>query len=189
MRNRLAMSKSAPLVTAEELEKFPDDDYRYELVEGRVIKMSPVGFEHGRIVQRFGARLHRYVEEHHLGAIVNEVGFKLASNPDTVRGPDIAFVRLDRIPKPDPRGFIRGAPDLAVEVLSPDDRPSEVRAKIDEYLACGVPLVLVIDPVKRTAAAHRQTGPPQISRGDDAVDLGDVVPGFSCTIPEIFGQG
>ena len=102
------MSKSAPLVTADELERFPDDDYRYELVEGRVIRMSPVGFEHGRIVPRLTALLHRHVEEHHLGAIVNEVGFKLASNPDTVRAPDIAFLRLNRIPRPDPRGFIKG---------------------------------------------------------------------------------
>jgi len=182
------MSKNSPLITAEELERFPDDDYRYELVEGRVIRMSPVGFQHGRIVPRFASLLHRHVEEHGLGAIVSEVGFKLASNPDTVRAPDIAFLRLDRIPKPDPRGFIGGAPDLAVEVLSPDDRPAEVRAKTEEYLACGVPLVLVIDPIQRTAAAHRQMGPAQISREDDIVDLGDVVPGFSCSIPEIFGQ-
>ena len=183
------MSKSAPLVTADELERFPDDDYRYELVEGRVIRMSPVGFEHGRIVPRLTALLHRHVEEHHLGAIVNEVGFKLASNPDTVRAPDIAFLRLDRIPRPAPRGFIKGAPDLAVEVLSPDDRPSEVRAKTTDYLASGVPLVLVLDPVGRTVTACRLKEPPQISRGDDVVDIGDVVPGFVCTIPEIFGQG
>ena len=182
------MSKSAPLVTAEELEKYPDDDYRYELVEGRVIKMSPVGFQHGRIVPRFASLLHRHVEEHGLGAILSEVGFRLASNPDTVRAPDIAFLRLDRIPKPDPRGFINGPPDLAVEVLSPDDPPGEVRTKTAKYLACGVPLVLILDPVGRTATAHRQVGPPQISRGDDAVDLGDAVPGFSCSIPEIFGQ-
>ncbi|HEX5110718.1 MAG TPA: Uma2 family endonuclease [Vicinamibacterales bacterium] len=181
------MSKSAPLVTAEELERFPDDDYRYELVEGRVIKMSPVGYEHGRIVMRLAALLHRYVEEHHLGAMVSEVGFKLASSPDTVRAPDLAFVRLDRIPRPDPRGFIKGAPDLAVEVLSPDDRLSDVRAKTVEYLASGAPLVLILDPFERTITAHRQVGRPQISRAGDVVDLGDVVPGFSCTIPEIFG--
>ena len=88
------------LVTAEELERFPDDDYRYELVEGRVVRMSPVGYQHGKIVARLIFLLHRHLLDMPSGIVVTEVGFKLAANPDTVRGPDVAFVRNERMPSP-----------------------------------------------------------------------------------------
>ena len=126
------------LVTAEELERFPDDDYRYELVEGRLIRMSPVNFDHGRVVMRLGFLLSRHLEQHPVGVIGTEIGFKLASNPDTVRGPDIAFLKNERVPSRGTRGFFTGAPDLVIEVLSPEDRPGEMRQKIDGYLARGV---------------------------------------------------
>jgi Uma2 family endonuclease len=181
------MSETARIITAEELEKFPDDDYRYELVEGRVIRMSPVGYQHGRIVMRFGFLLSRHLQLGKLGVVLTEVGFKLASNPDTVRAPDVAFVRKDRIPSPDPRGFLAGPPDLAVEVLSPDDRPSDVHAKIEEYVARGVPLVLLIDPDAKTVALFRPSTSPTTLRADvDLLDLDDVVPGFRCRLHEIF---
>ena len=121
------MSEIARLVTTEELEKFPDDDYRYELVDGRVIRMSPVGFQHGRIVARLCALLVQHVQGRKLGVVATELGFELARHPDTVRAPDVAFIAQDRIPSQEPRGFWKGPPDLAIEVLSPDDRPSEVR--------------------------------------------------------------
>jgi Uma2 family endonuclease len=180
------MSETARLVTAEEFEKYPDDDYRYELVEGRVVRMSPPGYIHGRITMAFGALLHQHVRAQALGVVFNELGCKLKSNPDTVRGPDIAFIRTDRIPAKDPKGFWRGAPDLAVEVLSPDDTRSEIRAKTAEYLEAGVGLVVVVDPEKETVslfARHGSTGP---LRGDDIVDLDDVVAGFRCRVNEIF---
>jgi Uma2 family endonuclease len=182
------MSESAPLVTAEELERFTSDDWRYELVEGRVVRMSPVAFEHGRVAMRFAAPLYRYVERHRLGVVMTEVGFKLSANPDTVRAPDVAFIRSDRVPPPHVKGFFAGAPDLAVEVLSPDDFRHDLRRKIEEYLTCGAAVVLVIDPSSRTVRAHRQTMPTAIWQDDaDVVDLDDIVPGFTCTIREIFG--
>src|SRR6478672_9366656 len=116
------MPADARLVTAEELEKFPDDDYRYELVEGRVVRMSPVGYRHGRIVVRIAVLLSGHVERHQLGVVLTDVGFKLASNPDTVRGTDLAFIRQARLPAQDLPGFWEGPPDLVIEVLSPDDR-------------------------------------------------------------------
>jgi Uma2 family endonuclease len=180
------MSEAARLVTAEELEKFPDDDRRYELVEGRVICMSPVGFQHGRIVMHFGSMLHQHVQSRKLGVVMTEVGFKLASNPDTVRAPDIAFIRQDRIPLAEPRGFWNGPADLAVEVLSPDDRQSDVRTKVEQYLTRGVSLVVVIDPDAETAATFRRSAPPATRHGIERLDLDDVVPGFSCRAEEIF---
>jgi Uma2 family endonuclease len=91
------MSDITPLVTAEELQRLPDDGYRYELVGGRLIRMSPVNFDHGRVVMRIGFLLSRHLEQLPVGVIGTEIGFKLASNPDTVRGPDIAFVRNGRV--------------------------------------------------------------------------------------------
>src|SRR5690349_7265443 len=119
MHRHVAMSSATPLVTAEELERHPRD-YRYELVDGRIVRMSPVGFEHGQVVARLLFLLQQHLRREPSGVVLTEVGFKLASQPDTVRGPDIAFVRRDRVPSPTPKGFFNGRPDLAVEVRSPD---------------------------------------------------------------------
>jgi len=143
------MSDAARLVTAAELERFPDDDYRYELVEGRLIKMSPVGLEHSHIVAQLMWLLMQYVRPRKLGFIGTELGFKLHSNPDTVRAPDVAFVRAERLPVKRSKRFWTGAPDLAIEVLSPDDRAADVRAKLEEYLGCGTPIVVIVDLVRR----------------------------------------
>ena len=123
------MPESARLVTAEELERFPSDDRRYELVDGRLVRMSPVNFDHGRIVMQLGALLHLHLKGQPSGVVVADVGFKLASNPDTVRGPDIAFLLKDRVPSPGGRGFYKGHPDLVIEVLSPEDRPGRCGSK------------------------------------------------------------
>src|SRR5262245_17910253 len=112
------MSKITGLVTAEELARLPEDGCRYELVEGRLVRMSPVSFDHGRVVLRIGFLLSRHLEQRPAGVIGTEIGFELASNPDTVRGPDIAFVRNERVPPTGSRGFVKGPPDLAIEVLS-----------------------------------------------------------------------
>ena len=180
------MSEITPLVTAEELARLPDDGYRYELVEGRLIRMSPVSFEHGRVVMRLGLLLGRHLEQHPVGTIGADVGFKLASNPDTVRGPDIAFVRRDRVPTSG-RGFFTGAPDLVIEVLSPDDRSGAVRAKTEQYLATGVPVVVIVDPEERTARTFRSGLPPvALSSPNDVLDLSDAITGFRCPLHEIF---
>jgi len=179
------MSEAARLVTAEELEKFPDDDRRYELVEGRLICMTPVGFQHGRIVMHFGSLLHQHVQSRKLGVVMTEVGFKLASNTDNVRAPDIAFIRQDRIPRSEPRGFWNGPADLAVEVLSPEDRQSDVLTKVEQYLMRGVALVVAIDPVAETAATFRRSAPSATLHGVELLDLDDVVPGFRCRVEEI----
>jgi Uma2 family endonuclease len=114
------------------------------------------------------------------------VGFRLFSNPDTVRAPDLSFIRRDRLPAALPRGFWKGPPDLAVEVLSPDDRPTEIRAKVDEYLRYGVPLVVVLDPDQKTATVVGPSIPAITISGDAMLDLSQVVAGFSCSVRDIF---
>jgi Uma2 family endonuclease len=188
MDKAIVMSQHAPLLTADELEKFPEDDYRYELVDGRLLRMSPVGTTHGRIVVRLITRLNRFVEDRALGVVLTEVGFKLASNPDTVRAPDVAFIRRNRMPSVDVRGFWHGPPDLAIEVLSPEDRPSAIRERVEEYLSRGVTLVLVVDPDAESVAIYRRMVPPiTLNDTHDALEIDDVVPGFRCTLSDIFG--
>src|SRR5438067_1151870 len=124
----LVMPSTARLVTADELLRMPDDDYKYELVKGHLIRMPPPKYEHGRIVTGIAAALHTHVKKHALGDVLCEAGCKLESNPDTVRGPDISFVRRERTIRVE-RAYLDGGPDLVVEVLSPDDRPRDVCEK------------------------------------------------------------
>ena len=180
----LFMPKAARLITADELEHMPGTDHGCELVKGRLIRMS-VGPDHGRIVVGFASMLHQHVKSRRLGDVMTEVGFTLEFDPDTVRAPDIAFIRQERTTRGH-RGFLNGGPDLAVEVLSPDDRPGEIREKVDEYLAHGVFGVVVVDPDDRTVAVHRRLTPPATLVEDDELDLDDVVTGFRCRVREIF---
>ena len=177
---------SARLVTAEALERFPSDDNRFELVAGHLVPMTPVSFAHGRTVIQFGSLLHEYIRKRKLGVVVTEVGFILATDPDTVRAPDLAFLRPEHIPTPDPRGFWPGAPDLAVEVLSPDDRPGEMRLRIDEYLTSGVDAVIIVDPDLKSVELHRPSRAMLTLADADTLDLDDVLPGFHCRVGEMF---
>ena len=175
------------LVTAEEFARIPNDDYHYELVEGRVVRMSPPGSRHAVLATRIASLLHHHVGTHRLGVVMTSGGVKLAANPDTVREPDIAFVRQDRIPATGvPDGFWPGAPDLAVEIRSPGDRLSELRAKVGDYLARGVRLVWVVDPKQRTVTTHDPQSPPVTLRVGDILEGGDVVPRFVCPVNRIF---
>lgn len=181
------MADATDLVTAAELERFPDDDYRYELVEGRLVRVSPAGWEHGRIAARVAYLLQGHVRANNLGEVVTEVGFKLRSDPDTVRGPDVAFVRQDRLPQGQLRGFWNGPPDVAVEVPSADDRPGEIHAKVEEYLTCGTLAVVVVDPEAQSVTIHRRLSPPVTVSVDEEIDLEDVIDGFTCRAREVFG--
>lgn len=181
------MPNAPDLVTADELLRYPEDDFRYELVDGHIVRMSPVGYEHGRVVMLLGSRLERHVRARRLGVVLTEVGFTLSRDPDTVRAPDIAFIRAERLGDLAPRSFVTGPPDMAVEVLSPEDSLAEVAHKVNEYLTCGTPLVLVVDPVARSVTVHRRLAPPVLhSNLDDPIDLADVLSGFQCTVRDVF---
>ncbi len=180
------MSYSARLVTADELERMPEDDFRYELVRGRLIRMSPVAPRHGDVTVTLIALLAPHVRAHHLGRLWTEVGFRLFHGPDTVRAPDVAFVATDRQPDADASGFYRGAPDLAIEVLSPDDRPGDVRDKVRDYLGAGTPMVAIVDPMARTVTVHRPGATPRVLRENDTLDLDPIVSGFSVPVGSLF---
>ena len=174
--------------TANELFEMPDDGFRYELVKGELRKMSPSGSEHGAIVINITVLLGQYVKANRLGVCFGaETGFKIGSDPDTVRAPDLAFVRSDRIPERGiPKKFWQGAPDLAVEVLSPGDTFSEVEEKIEQWLDAGARAVWIINPRRRGVSVYRpMTDVTHLTEGDE-LDGGEVVPGFRCKVSEIF---
>ncbi len=130
--------------------------------------------------------LANHVDAHQLGAVyAAETGFTLARHPDTVRASDIAFVRGERLPDPEPAGFPDLAPDLVVEVLSPGDRPGEVLAKVADWLSAGTRLLWVVDPERRLARVYRHDGTETIVTAEGALDGEDVLPGFSCSLVSI----
>jgi Uma2 family endonuclease len=174
------------MVSAEELGRVVGGEYRCELVEGRIVRMTPVGFQHARIVGHLCELLRRHAEPRRLGFVLPELGVRLAANPDTVRAPDVAFIRRERIPGPPPSGFWNGAPDLAIEVLSPDDRKPDVQGKVDEYLSAGATLVVVIDPELLSATSSRHGQAPVVVGSHDELDLSDVVDGLRIPTSGLF---
>ena len=178
---------STDVATADQLLAMSDDGWRYELVRGELRRMAPAGFEHGAIGMRLVTRLGTHVEANGLGVVLGpDTGFSIASDPDTVRAPDVSFVRRDRIPEEGlPKGYWPGAPDLAVEVISPGDTYSEVESKVEEWLDAGTRLVVVLNPPSRTATAYRSRAEVIRLLEADHLDLGDVVPGFTCPVADL----
>ena len=175
-------------VTADELLAMPDDGYRYELVKGELRKMAPTGDEHGDVTMELAGALHQHVKKHHLGKVyAAETGFKLESDPDTVRAPDIAFVSRVKIEKTGRlKGFRSGAPDLAVEVLSPSDRVSRVERKVAQWLEGGSRMVWVVSPKLHTITVYRALTDIVTLTEKDKLDGADVVPGFRMNVAEVF---
>src|SRR5439155_18415234 len=131
-------------------------------------------------------RLMDHVEANGLGQVyAGDTGFTLARSPDTVRAPDIAFIRRDRVPGPEPPGYPDLAPDLAVEVLSPSNRPAEMLAKVADWLNSGTSLVWVLDPERRQARVYRQDGTEALVPGHEALSGEDLLPGFTCALDAI----
>jgi len=173
------------LMTAEQMFALPESE-RHELVRGEIRRMTPAGLRHGWVSAELVAALHAFVREHRLGRVAtNDPGFILHRDPDTVRAPDVAFIAAARVPD-DASGFAALAPDLVAEVVSPNDRASEVTEKALDWLAAGVRLVWVIDPGTRIATVYRQGGDALLLIGDAALDGEDVLPGFRLPLPELF---
>ena len=184
------MSTATRLMTADELLIMPHGDFRYELVKGELRQMSPSAGPHGIVVARLTGALVQHVEAHDLGEVFGaETGFKLESDPDTVRAPDVSFISRERLPAGDfPGGFWTIPPDLAVEVLSPDDRPKQVAEKIAQYFAAGVRAVWVADAKRRTFTMHRVGVAPVVLTEEDEIDGGDIVPGFRYKVAKLFAR-
>jgi Uma2 family endonuclease len=177
------------VMTAEEFARLPSGrGETYELIHGELRTMTAAGFLHRRTVMQAGGVIWSFVEPRGLGGLVGaETGFKTERNPDHVRAPDIAFVARDRIPPPELQaGFLELAPDFAVEVVSPFDTWSELRAKVADWLAHGTKVVWVLDPPTRTSEIWRIDGRIDRRAGDDEMDAEPVLPGFRCRVSDLF---
>lgn len=182
------MIATVQIMTADELLQMPDDGMRHELVKGELRTMAPAGNEHGRVTVRLTWRLASHVETNNLGAVyAAETGFWTSRHPDTVRAPDIAFVRQQRLDEVGRiAGFWPGAPDLAVEVVSPSESFADVEEDALDWLDAGTAVVLVVNPRNRTVTAYRSQDDISIFPESASIDLSDVVPGFQIAVREIF---
>ncbi len=176
------------LVTAEQLYKLPDDGSRHELLRGTLVSEPVPSRLHGRTVTRLAKLLSNYVDARRLGVVyTGDTGFILARDPDTVRGPDVAFLSAARERETKHEApYIPGAPDLAIEVLSPNDRMSEVLGKVSDYLAAGCRLVWLVHPALEEVRIFRTPFAPRVVAGDEALEGEDVLPGFTVIVSEIF---
>src|SRR5262245_57659892 len=177
---------SKTLLTAAELEHMPDDDsVRIELDEGELITMPPAGMDHGSSGSRIDHLLRNYVEDNDLGEVYNaDTGFKLRE--DTVRAPDVAFVRKARLAEVHGKGFGRGAPDLAVEIFSPSDSVRQLMRKVKQYFAAGCHTVWIVYPEQREVQILEATGVDRLLRVGETIEAPELLPGFSSPVAAIF---
>lgn len=176
------------LVTGEALAEMGDIG-RCELVEGKIIMRSPTGWQHGKYESRFGHILKNFVDKHQLGEVlVGEVGLYTQRDPDSVRGADVIFISHERLAQVKSASFLDVAPELIVEVMSPDDRWIEVKQKLREYFAIGVALVWVVDPVDQTVSVYRSLTEVRLLAGADQLTGEEALPGFSVSVNALFSD-
>jgi Uma2 family endonuclease len=181
------MSATATVYTPDDLLAMPDGDH-FELVDGHLVERN-IGAESSHIASKLLSLLLAFCEQHGLGWVFGpDCGYQcFPGRPTTVRRPDVSVVRSGRFEGDQvPTGYVTLAPDLAVEVLSPNDLDYETDQKIEDYLAAGVPLVWVINPQSKTVLIYRADGSIQGLRANDELSGEGVVPGFRCRVGDIF---
>lgn len=185
------MSTISPkLLTAEEFGRLPQplDGSRQELVRGEIIvMMGPPRFRHGEIAGHIYGLVDQFVRPRKMGRAIIETGVVTERDPDSVRGPDVAYWSAERLPlNHRPEVYPNVAADLCVEVLSPGESPARIQQKLREYFGCGVRLVWVVDPDTCTVEVHRGVEPVRVLTEADTLSGEDVIPGFTCQVEEIF---
>ena len=185
------MTQQKTLMTADEFFEFCErNDGRYELVIGEVIELSPVNDEHSGIASNIDSAFNNYSRSTGFGQAGVEAGYIVLSGPDTVRGPDISFKLVPRSARRQSEGFLPGAPDIAVEVVSPSNTAAEIERKVAEYLAAGSQRVWVVRSATRreprSVVVHRADDSIVTYTGDDVITDKELLPGFSLPLSEVF---
>jgi len=177
-------------MTAADLLLLPDDGHRYDLSLGELIVTRPALLWSSMVALAFVERIRPFVREQRSGIVAGpDGGMLLHRDPDTLRAPDVSFIRRERIP-PDlsHSGFVSVAPDLAVEVFSPSDRMVEVNRKIRDYFAAGTSLIWVVDPESRSALVYHPDRPVEIVAPDGVLDGETVLPGFALSLADLWAE-
>jgi len=173
-------------LTRQDLEKLQAEhpDYRMELVDGKIIVMSPSGYESDEVAAEFTAQLRNWVKPRRLGRVTgSSAGFDLPSA--NVRAPDVSFVRRERLPK-SPRSFAELAPDLMVEVKSPTDTLKSLRDKIQFFLDQGTKIGILMNPQRRRIEIYRPNSEVEILGDGDVLTIPDLLPGFEVAIVDLW---
>lgn len=173
-------------MTADDLARMPDDGYRYELIRGVLRQMPPTAGGHHVVSGRLISYLNQYLDPRDLGSAGGEGGFILERDPDTVFGPDVAVILAEQFSLIPKRGYMRYAPPLVAEVLSPTNRPAEVEEKVQTYLRAGVKLVWVVDADRKTIRVRTPEGADELLTEADVLTGGDVFPDFRVEVARIF---
>lgn len=175
------------LITAEEFWRMPETEMRRELVHGEIVETMPPNGRHGVIAAQLVALLLQWARQGKHGVIGVESGFVLGNLPDVIRAPDVYFVSAQRVPETGvPDTFWQIPPDLAVEVVSPSESAADVQEKVRDYLQAGTPLMWVVYPRSKQVVVHTADGVARTLAGDDQLVSPDILPGFSCTVHQIF---
>lgn len=181
-----AAAAQSRLVGVEEFARLPDDGVPRELVNGVVRTMAPAGGLHGELGNNLSYEVTAHVRRNRLGAVFTaETGFRLRRDPDTVRAPDVAFVRAERLAAARVPGFPELAPDLVAEVVSPHDRAVDVNEKALAWVDAGVRLVWVVDGANRSVTVHSGSA-TVLLRENDSLNGADVLPGFSLRVSDLW---
>jgi Uma2 family endonuclease len=176
------------LMTGEELFHRPDLN-PCELVNGRVVPTMPTGDEHADVEAELGMRLRAYGKETQRGrAVGGEVGIYIRRNPDTVRAADLVFISRERDLRPRAKGYFEIAPELVVEILSPDDRMSRMREKLRDYFSAGVQVVWVVDPALRRVLVHRSLTDMTVLDDRQILTEEELLPGFGVAVSDLFPE-
>jgi len=175
-------------LTAEEFWRLPGDGKRRELVRGEVVEEMPPGGKHGMVALRLGSRLEAWARSGPGGVVGVESGFVLSRGPDVVRGPEVSYVRAERVPAGGvPEAFWELAPDLVVEVVSPGESADAVREKVRDYFDAGTPLGWLVYPRTREVVVHTPDGLARSHDTGDTLEGYDLLPGFALPVAELFG--
>lgn len=188
MTEAVAVEPPVTLITGDELYTMVGVE-SCELIDGRIVPMSPTGFEHGEIEGSLTAALRAYVRQNRLGYVATgEVGIYIQRDPDRIRAADVLVIAKNKLPDGKPRTYLTVAPDLIVEIISPSDSWADLRIKLRDYFAIAVPMVLVVEPATRTVLVYRSiTSVQELGRGDTLHGEG-VLDGFSIAVDAIFDQ-
>jgi len=178
------------LLTIAEFDRLPQQEgFRYELDEGELVTMTFPNVRHNRIAKKALLLLEEYIRSHPVGEVMlADTGYLLSRDPDTLRGPDVSFVRRERAAEIDPDRDIGGAPDLAVEVVSPNDHAQDLNKKVKQYLKAGCQVVWVVYPLTREVGVFEAGGGVRRLTEDDFLEAPNLLPGFRQPVRLLFEQ-